>query len=417
MSTRSRDDLSGPDRALADAAAQVLRDNDRVNAWGRHTVPSAHLYPHQWAWDSAFAALGWRHLDPERALVELEVLMKGAWPDGRVPHIYFHDLSGTYFPGPSFWSTERSTSISQPPIWATAARKIFEVLPDAARFAPLVEAMARSHRWFAEQRDPLGWGAVSVAHPWESGLDNCPAWDGPMQAVDPLRAPPFRRVDKERVDDPEERPTDDDYRRYAVMVCDIAADNFGPGSGFSVYDPMMSAILCQAEDDLAILATACGLEDEAEQAKARRDRIRQGLIDHMWDEDLGRFVYVDALTDARITADVIGSYMPVCLDLPDGMVTRLLEGLQARFQAPHRVPTTAQSDPAFDARRYWRGPVWINVNWLLSRRVPALRDASLTLIREHGFREYYQPLTGEGLGARAFAWTAALALEWLLDEG
>ncbi len=40
---------------LIDRATAVLRANDR----GRYTVPAGHLYPHQWAWDSAFATIGW----------------------------------------------------------------------------------------------------------------------------------------------------------------------------------------------------------------------------------------------------------------------------------------------------------------------------------------------------------------------
>ena len=65
---------------LVERATAVLRANDR----GRYTVPAGHLYPHQWAWDSAFAAIGWSVLDADRALVELETLLDGAWPDGRV---------------------------------------------------------------------------------------------------------------------------------------------------------------------------------------------------------------------------------------------------------------------------------------------------------------------------------------------
>ena len=153
----------------------VLRANDR----GRYTVPSPKLYPHQWAWDSAFAAIGWAHIDPARAWLELETLLAGQWADGRVPHIYFHEPSDSYFPGPDFWQTERSSSISQPPIWATAARLIVERTGAGERLAALVPKMDASHRFFGEQRDPLGWGIVAVAHPWESGLDNSPAWDGP----------------------------------------------------------------------------------------------------------------------------------------------------------------------------------------------------------------------------------------------
>jgi hypothetical protein len=58
--------------------------------------------------------------------------------------------------------------------------------------------------------------------------------------------------------------------------------------------------------------------------------------------------------------------------------------------------------------------VWINTNWLLAQ-VPELRAAAAAeiaaLIDAAGFREYYDPMTGEGLGARDFTWSAALALD------
>ena len=63
-------------------AAAILRRHDR----GTYTVPSSELYPHQWAWDSAFAAIGWAHIDPNRGLLELETLLAAQWPDGRVHH-------------------------------------------------------------------------------------------------------------------------------------------------------------------------------------------------------------------------------------------------------------------------------------------------------------------------------------------
>ena len=57
--------------SLLDDAVRVLKMNDR----GRYTIPSARLYPHQWAWDSAFAAIGWAHVDPDRAIAELDALV------------------------------------------------------------------------------------------------------------------------------------------------------------------------------------------------------------------------------------------------------------------------------------------------------------------------------------------------------
>jgi glycogen debranching enzyme len=79
-------------------------------------------------------------------------------------------------------------------------------------------------------------------------------------------------------------------------------------------------------------------------------------------------------------------------------------------------------DPAFDARRYWRGPVWAPVNWLVAEglaraglavEAASLRDGTLDLVREAGFGEYFDPLTGAPRGAGDFSWTAAVTLDLL----
>ncbi len=43
--------------------------------------------------------------------------------------------------------------------------------------------------------------------------------------------------------------------------------------------------------------------------------------------------------------------------------------------------------------------------------------SSLDLIRESGFAEYYDPLTGAPLGGGRFTWTAAMVLEFLDRDG
>ncbi|HEY4001520.1 MAG TPA: hypothetical protein VGO93_21780 [Candidatus Xenobia bacterium] len=400
---------------LKNRASAILRINDR----SRYTVPAGHLYPHQWAWDSAFIALGWASIDMGRAVLELETLMAGQWSDGRVPHIQFHQ-AGHYFPDETFWETHRlagstrcpvkSSSITQPPVWATAARRLLERGADETRIKALLPAMDRSHRFFHEQRDPLSRDLVAVVHPWESGLDNSPAWDVPLQAIDPSQAPAFRRIDKDVVGDASQRPTDDQYRRYAVLVKAIAGDDYGPGL-WAVYDPLTTAILARAEVDLGWLGDRLGVPTDAAQ---RGERLTSALMRHLWDEHLGRFTFYDVVGRRTLSPDVIAAYAPLSLDLPPACRARLEAGLQARFWTEWPLPSTAPSDPAFDARRYWRGPTWINMNWLLVPRLGAtLRDKTLELMDRHGFWEYFDPHTGEGLGAHDFAWSAALALDLL----
>jgi glycogen debranching enzyme len=80
-------------------------------------------------------------------------------------------------------------------------------------------------------------------------------------------------------------------------------------------------------------------------------------------------------------------------------------------------PGTAE----FDELRYWRGPVWLIVNYMIAvglRRagedelVRCIVDDSIALIETSGFAEYYGPITGTPCGGDSFTWTAAMVIEF-----
>jgi hypothetical protein len=117
--------------------------------------------------------------------------------------------------------------------------------------------------------------------------------------------------------------------------------------------------------------------------------------------------------------------------LPAGQVAAIMtEARSARFGLPDQqtglpVPSYDRTAADFDTLRYWRGPVWINVNWLLRRGMllhghqdsaEDLRVAMLKLVHRAGHFEYFHPVTGEGIGAPSFGWTAALSLDLLADR-
>ena len=91
---------SAPLSPFPPGAAAVLGGN-----WHRlHTLPATGLYPHQWSWDSAFIAIGTRHLSARRAQQELESLFGAQWADGRLPQIVFDPArDDDYSPGAAFW--------------------------------------------------------------------------------------------------------------------------------------------------------------------------------------------------------------------------------------------------------------------------------------------------------------------------
>ena len=185
----------------------------------------------------------------------------------------------------------------------------------------------------------------------------------------------------------------------------IADSGFGPGP-FAVYCPMMTALLARADEDLDWLCAELGGEPSG-----RGLALREGLMRHLYNGELQRFSFYDAAASRRVEADVVGAYMPAMLSLPVSSLVR--DRLRAGYATEWPLPTTAPSSPDFDPVRYWRGPTWININWLLADCLPGLRERSLELIERTGFFEYFHPHTGEGLGTREFTWTAALALDWL----
>src|SRR6202008_2150941 len=90
-------------------------------------------------------------------------------------------------------------------------------------------------------------------------------------------------------------------------------------------------------------------------------------------------------------------------------------GLASRYG----VRSLDEAHPERSPRNYWRGPVWANVTWLTAlglrlhgeeHAATALREQMLGAARDGGIREYFVPESGRGLGARDFAWTAALCL-------
>ncbi|WP_307163206.1 MGH1-like glycoside hydrolase domain-containing protein [Streptomyces rishiriensis] len=228
--------------ALRRRAAHVLAGN-----WtGTSTVPSPGLYPHQWSWDSAFIAIGLRHVSPRRAQTELETLLDAQWGDGRIPHIVFNPSVplDAYFPSPDFWRsstagraagaprTVQTSGIVQPPVHALAAWLVHCADPGLSRargfLTRVYPRLAAWHRYLLHRRDLGGGGLVAVVHPWEQGMDNAPSWDAPLSRVAPAPARSFRRADLDH-GAPEDRPTDLDYGRYVRLATDYRDGGYRDG--------------------------------------------------------------------------------------------------------------------------------------------------------------------------------------------
>jgi hypothetical protein len=415
--------LRRPAPGLAVRAERVLRRNDA----GGHTVPARGLYPHQWNWDSALAALGWARLDRGRAWGELTRLLDARAPDGMVPHIAFTPGVEGYLPGPEWWGADRRgtdgravSGITQPPVAATCLRLLHEAHPDRGRLADLVAPLADWHRALVTHRDPSGRGEPVVVHPWETGRDDATEWDAPLAAVVPT-ATAFVRRDTVHVD-PGQRPRTGQYRRYLALVEQGRGHDARRAAGeaaFRVLDPALSAVLARAAHDLAALAAGLGMGAVAREQREIADAVETSLRARAGRDGLAP---AEDLVAGRTIAPVGAT---VALQaLRPGLPRHAVRALAAAcVDGPLATPFGVRSHPpgpGFDARRYWRGPVWANVTYLTAlglashgehRAAAALTERLLRMASLTGMREY-ATAEGEGLGAASFTWTAALAL-WL----
>ena len=360
-----------------------------------YTRPSPTRYPWQWYWDSCFAAIVWRRFDRERSRSELESLLRASRDDGFIGHVTFWDHPISLKRRLYYNVDSRSspmTSTIQPPLLAWAWR--------IAVGDPAAEPrIARHHEWLVANRDLEGDGLLWLIQPDESGLDSSPkydpvwGWRSHARWGFPLLVARSRRLgwDARRI-----------RAKGHPVLCEVMTNVLWGLSRLAMGEPS----------------------------------ITPALVDRLWDPDSGLFLDEAQPGGGRPLVDTWAALAPLALpDLPEEIGHRLVERVldPDRYWLRHPPPSVSAAEPSFEPNRgpgwklrYWRGPTWINAAWMLWIGMLRLgyeaeaREIVMRLvpmIEREGLREYYDPLTGEGLGAREFAWTSLIAEMADPDEG
>ncbi|NIV33876.1 MAG: hypothetical protein GWN58_31835 [Anaerolineae bacterium] len=175
---------------------------------------------------------------------------------------------------------------------------------------------------------------------------------------------------------------------------------------------------------LAMMAEALGMEVEGAMWRRRAAAIVRRMIEVFWDEEAGLF---RALHDSQPVPVVtpFNLYPLWTGQLPDQIRDRLIAHLTDpdQFWGEYAIPSVARNDPHYAAETMWRGPVWVNINYIFVEALrqvgefdlaSTLREKTLHLIMDQpGIYEYYHAETGEPppTAAEAFGWTAAVFID------
>jgi len=429
---------------LLDRAKAVLEAND----CGEYTMPAPQLYPHQWLWDSCFIAIGERHVDIERAKMELLSLQRGQWQNGMLPNIIFRN-DPHFRADRDFWRSWVSpfapdhvatSGITQPPMLAEAIVSVGASMAWPERrqwYRQMWNTLLSYHQWLYSERDPHQEGLVLLVHPWEVGLDNTPPWTSELanhQLPSWIRALQtlhllglvglFRRDTRsipvdERFSTLEVLAMFDIQRRLRRKAYDTS--KILDHSLFTIEDLNFNSILVRANEHLEHIAKSIR-EDIPPELSESIAKTREAL-EQLWDPYTGQYYSRDFITHHLLKEPSIATLMPlyagsISQERAEQLV-KLLEN-EHQFGPPYPVPSVPLSSPNFHPKRYWQGPTWVNTNWLIIdglRRygfhdhADALTESTLEMVDHSGFAEYFDPNSGEAAGGDNFSWTAALTID------
>jgi hypothetical protein len=433
-------------KELVEQAIGVLQKNDR----GLYTIPAFGLYPHQWLWDSCFIAIGLRHLDIERAKIEILSLLRGQWDNGMLPHMIMSPSNKEYrhtgiwrsWISPLSPDDVNTSGITQPPMLAEAVVRIGEKLPLHERrswYRQIFPNLVAYHQWLYNERDPHREGLVLQIHPWETGLDDTPPWMAELNDhllpwwIRLLRKVQFDRVlgiirRDTRFVHGNQRPTNieamalyDVQRRLLRKGYDI--NKILDHSLFTIEDLAFNCILIRANEHMQKIARV--IRSEIPDTLQESTQKAPKALEELWDPYTESYYPRDFVTHRLLKEPSIESLLPLYAGtISPERATLLVKTLENEhiFGPAYPVPSAPLNSPWFDPNRYWQGPSWFNMNWLIidglerygyKDHAAALAESTIELAARGGFSEYFNPITGDPLGARDFSWTAALTIDLL----
>lgn len=326
-----------------------------------------------WIWDSAFHIVGLAHGGPKArrlALWQIEVMLGGQHETGKVPREIWRD-------GPQFLG---QYGIQAPGLLTMCSNRLLKAAKNDEERAEVRKAMAdfypkfvKNHEWFWTNPTKTEIG-LCIWEGWDSGWDTSTRWDAPLLgALD--------------------------------LDCFLYVDRL----------------------ELAKMARELGKKEDAKQWEAKAKELREAVRKWHWSEKLG--IYNDVSVGKMVSVTMTPAiYWPMWAGISKkDQIAKSVGYLSdpKMFGAKWPMPSVALGDDRFRAKEYWRGPTWINLNWIAIRgferygqkaAASELREKTLDLLaRTPVLYEYYDPLTGNGLGSKNYGWTSALYIDLVLE--
>lgn len=331
-----------------------------------------------WSWDSWKQAVGISYFNPELAKSNILSMFDYQDEHGMVADCIYTDKK------------ENNWRDTKPPLAAWGVWKVYEQCHDLKFLKGIYPKLVIYHNWWYKNRDHdknglCEYGATDgtrIAAAWESGMDNAVRFD---------QAKLFKNND------------------YAWSLDQESVD--------------LNAYLYAEKEYLAKIAEVLGLHLESKQWLGQRNHLAKQINARFYHIEK-KYYYDRLINGAWITAEGPEGWIPLWAGLSNPkQAESILHIMQnkSKFNTKVPLPTLTADHINFDPTKgYWRGPVWLDqvyfgINGLHKYGYHKEADDFLNKLLQNAeglseqspIRENYHPISGKGLNARNFSWSAA----------
>lgn len=335
-----------------------------------------------WSWDSWKHSVGLSYYNTDLAKKQIKLMFEFQNPDGFVADCVYRDTT----------IENHNYRDTKPPLSAWAVAKIYEQDKDIEFIKYMYPKLKLYHQFWYTKRDHdqdglCEYGSTDgslIAAKWESGMDNAIRFDNSKIVKNGENA---YSIDQESVD--------------------------------------LNAYLYAEKLYLAKLANVLTKTDEAEQYKKEAKTLKATIQSQFYDTEDGWFY--DTTLDGKTFIKGEGSEGWTAL-WANAATQEQAEAVRIRMMNPKKFYTkvpfqtmSADHEKFNPLKGYWRGPNWLDQAYfgVKSLRnygfnedadkatIQILKGGEGILGKGKSIRENYHPLTGKGLNAQNFSWSAA----------
>lgn len=335
-----------------------------------------------WSWDSWKHSVGLSFYNTELAKKQLKLMFEFQNEDGFVADCVFRDIT----------DEKHNYRDTKPPLSVWAVAKIYEKDNDIEFLNYMYPKLKLYHEWWYNKRDHdqdglCEYGSTDgslVAAKWESGMDNAIRFDNSKIVKNGEGA---YSIDQESVD--------------------------------------LNAYLYAEKIYLAQLATTLQKNGDAQKLMSEAEVLKTKIQTQFYDVNDGWFYDTNLDGDTFIKGEGSEGWTALWAK---AATQKQAEAVKEKMMNPKKFYTkvpfqtmSADHEKFNPLKGYWRGPNWLDQAYFgvksLSNygfnedadkaTIQILKGAEGVLGKGKSIRENYHPLTGKGLNAQNFSWSAA----------